>query len=255
MLYLIAQKVDIYPGDGKHPFARTGDLSFYYLKKAGVKGILIGHSEAEESIEEVNKKLKAAGDAGLQYNIVLLGEKEEGEGVIKTVKEKLTHVLENISKKVIKNTVFAYEPAWAIQGSGKTDAKPPTRDHIEQGIKTMRDTLAQLYDEEISQKIRILYGGSVTSEEAPAIAALPEIDGFILGSAGTKTSSALAIIQTLQEKKEQKPILALNWKAYELEESYETFIKALKPFAEEIDVYLAPTATDIYQLNAILKTL
>lgn len=250
MFYLIGQKVDIYPNDGKHPFARTGDLSFYHLKKAGASGVLIGHSEAGESIEEVNKKLKAAWDAGLQDNIVLLGEKEEGE---KTIKERLTGILEGIDERVVKNMVLAYEPAWAIQGSGKVNAKPPTLDYIKQSINIIRDTFLEIYNEECSQKIPVLYGGSVSPEEAPTIAALPDIDGFILGSAGTKTSSALTIIKTLREKKERTPILALNWKAYQLEEPYETFIEALKPFAKKIDIYLAPTATDIYQLSVKLK--
>lgn len=267
MLTLIAQEVNIYPDDGKHPFARTGEISFYHLRKAGAKGILVGHSEAGESIEEVNKKLKAAWDAGLQNNIVLLGEcwedlgkewseldDKERERVVKLIKEKLVTILEGIGREIVAKTIFSYEPGWGVRGSGNTDVPPPQTEQIEIMAAAMRKVIREKYNEEISSEVRIIYGGSMSPERGEEIAPLKNIEGFILGSAGTKTERAKQIAEiTLKYRKERTPVLALNWKAYELEEPYEIFIEALKPFAGKMDVYLAPAATDIYFLNSILS--
>ena len=270
-MYPIAQKVDIYPEDGKHPFARTGELSFYHLKNAGAKGILIGHSEAGESVEVVNKKLKAAHNAGLEGNIVLLGEEwddmgkpwkelhdEEKKQVGEVVKKKFLAMIEGISEDIISHTVFSYEPGWGVKGSGKSDVPPPQVEQIEAMAKMLRDTIKEKYNETLSNSVRITYGGSMSPERAGEIMPLTDIDGFILGSVGTKTEWVQKIALEVKKsyevrlRKIRKPVLVLNWKAYELEKPYEKFLEVLKPFSEEMDIYLAPAATDLKLLGSLV---
>lgn len=269
MISVIAQKVDIYPGDGKHPFARTGDVSFYHLKKAGARGVLIGHSEVGESAQVVNKKLKAAHEAGLQRNIVLLGEEwddmgkqwgelndEEKKRVTLVVKKKFLTLIEGVSNETISHTVFSYEPGWGVRGSGKSDVPPPQVEQIEAMAKMLRDTIKEIYNEKVGSGIRITYGGSMSPERADEIMPLQDIDGFILGSAGTKTEWVKQIGEKVKKSYEEKsyevglrkirkPVLALNWKAYELEKPYEKFLEVLLPYMKEVDIYLAPPTTDL----------
>ncbi|MBI3335291.1 MAG: triose-phosphate isomerase [Candidatus Portnoybacteria bacterium] len=267
MISVIAQKVDIYAGDGKHPFARTGDLSFYHLTKAGATGILVGHSEVGEGAEAVNKKLKAAHGAGLQNNIVLLGEEwndmgkpwgelndEEKKRVGEVVKKKFLTMIEGISGDIISHTVFSYEPGWGVRGSGKSDVPPPQVEQIEVMARMLRGTIKEKYNETVSNSARITYGGSMSPERANELMPLEDIDGFILGSAGTKTEWVKKIARAVKQyKKDRTPVLALNWKAYELEESYEKFLEVLKPFEKEVDIYLAPAATELSILNSKIK--
>lgn len=266
MITLIAQKVDIFPGDGSHPHARTGQLSFFHLKRAGAKGILIGHSEAGESIEEVNKKLHAAFEAGLKKNIVLLGEEWKDLGkpwhelseanrkhVKNIVEEKCLKAFEAIGEGMMMETVVSYEPGWGVKGSGKSDVPPPPPEQIEAMAETIRNVLVEKYGEETGGAVRIIYGGSTQGREEE-IMPVDNIDGFILGSAGTKTEWVKQISQAIiKHRKERTPVLALNWKAYELEEGYDTFLKLLKPFEKEIDIYIAPPATELNVLNEKIK--
>lgn len=264
---LIAQTVDIFPGDGKHPYARTGKLDFYHLKKAGATGIILGHSEVNESPETVNKKLIAAFNEGLKDNVILLGESwedlgkswdecsdEEKEKVKKVVQEKFLKILKNVDKEIIRVAIFGYEPGWGVRGSGKEDVPPPGFEQIKALSGALRDVLVGLYAEEIAQRIRIVYGGSSSPERAEEIMPIEDIDGFILGSSGAATGLVKKIgdsIITIAKTKQigRKPILVLNWKAYILQESYDDFLKVISSFNEKLDIYLAPSATDLRELR------
>lgn len=267
MITLIAQKVDIYEGDGKHPHARTGELGFFHLKHAGAQGVLLGHSEVGESPKIVNKKLKAAHAAGLTRHIVLLGESwedlgkpwselsEEQKSQAKAVvKEKLIAMFAEINEQIVADIVLAYEPGWGVRGSGKSDVPPPSPEQIQAMAMMMRAALQERYSETVAQSMRILYGGSMSPERATEIMPLPDIDGFILGSAGTTVANVNAIGQsTIEGRKQRRPVLALNWKAYELGESYEQFIEAVKLFEEMCDIYIAPPATELRTLASSIK--
>lgn len=258
MISVIAQKLNIYPGDGKNPYARTGQLSTYHLKKAGAKGALLGHSEVGESPEQINKKLLALTQAGMLRNIILLGDRWEDLGkpweelneagkqhVEDVVKEKLTLIIAGIDTEILRTSVFAYEPAWSITGSGKNDVPPASAEQIERITGMLASLLPQT---------RVIYGGSMKSQRTGEIMALPSIHGFIVGSAGTHSSEAEMLAQSVKAgKKNHMPVVALNWKAYELQEPYETFIDILKPYEIDCDIYLAPAATDLAALSEKLK--
>ncbi|MBI2675841.1 MAG: triose-phosphate isomerase [Candidatus Aenigmarchaeota archaeon] len=268
---LIAQKVDIFPSDGKHQFARTGQLAFHHLKAAGAAGVLICHSEHEEPFEIIPRKLIPAIDAGLEDNIVLFGEKWEDIGkpwslldgkqklkIAEILKNRLREILKEIGEETALKTVFSYEPGWAVRGSGKADVHPPGPEQIGPMAAAMRKAFEEEYSEEAANKIRIIYGGSMSPERAKDIMPLEDIDGFILGSAGTKVVwvklISEAIVQSSEKKKTgRRPVLALNWKAYQLEEPYEEFLKIVRNYSDRIEFYLAPPATDLYRLHLLLQ--
>lgn len=268
---LIAQKVDIYPSDGRHPFARTGQLAFHHLKAAGATGVLICHSEHEEPFDIIPKKLKAAVQSGLEDNIVLFGEKWEDIGkpwsllneneklrIAEILKDRLREILKEIDEKTALKTIFSYEPGWAVRGSGKSDAEPPGPEQIGPMAGAMRKALEEAYSGNTAQKIRIIYGGSMSPERARDIMPLEDIDGFILGSAGTKVEWVRLISDAIAQASEGKntdrrPVLALNWKAYQLAESYGEFLNVVRSYSDKIDFYLVPPATDLYRLQLLLQ--
>jgi len=267
MIKLIAQKVDIFPGDDKHPYARTGELGFCHLKKVGATGVILGHSEVNESQETVNKKLIAAFNEGFKNNIVLLGEEweelgkswdecsdNEKEKVKKIIKEKFSKILNNVDKEIAQVTIFGYEPGWGVRGSGKEDVPPPGFEQIKVLSGALRDVLSELYTGETAQQIRIIYGGSSSPERTKEIIPIEDIDGLILGSAGTTTDGVkkigdLIIEITKTKQSKRKPILILNWKAYILQEPYDDFLKVIVSFNNNLDIYLAPSATDLRELR------
>jgi len=265
--FLIVQNVDIYSGDGKNQFARTGELGFYHLKKAGVTGVILGHSEVKDSPEVVNKKWKAAIEYNLFDNIVLIGEDWEdlekgwdksSEQEIKEMKNKLNNklqiILDGISEEIIDKTVFGYEPSWGTRGSGKEDVLPPQPNQIENIGSFIRGIIKEKYNKDI----RIIYGGSSSPERTEEIMPSENIDGLILGSAGKTVDWVLKIGEGIAENMKKKRfsrkgILALNWKAYEIEESYGDFLKAIDNLdGDFIEIYLSPVATELKEVSKLL---
>jgi triosephosphate isomerase len=109
----------------------------------------------------------------------------------KVVDEQVTLCLKEITKDDIEKIVIAYEPVWAI-GTGKT-ATPEQANSMH--IK-IREALANLYGEEISRKIRILYGGSVNDKNAAELFSQSDIDGGLIGGASLKPESFINIIRS-----------------------------------------------------------
>ena len=262
--FLIAQNVNIYPGDGKSQFARTGEIGFYHLKRAGATGIILGHSEVKDSPETINSKWKSALECGLLNNIVLVGEdwedlekgwdssnQEERERMKEKIKSKLEIILKDIDRETIKKTVFGYEPSWGTRGSGKSDVLPPQQNQIENMCRFIREIVKD-------DNVRIIYGGSSSPERTEEIMPSENVDGLILGSAGKTVDWTKRIGEGIQKaikakNSKRKGVLVLNWKAYELEEPYSDFLKVINDLnGELIDVYLSPIATELKDVDKIL---
>jgi triosephosphate isomerase len=176
--------------------AFTGEISAPFLKDIGVQYVIIGHSERRqyfgETDESVNKKIKAALRHGLTP-IVCVGEvlQERVENRTREVIEKQCRAgLAGFTGDEIEKVVIAYEPVWAI-GTGKT-ATPAQAQEVH---KFIRDLLAQLYNEDIAQSVRILYGGSVNPENSAQLMSRPGIDGALVGGASLKADSFSAIVK------------------------------------------------------------
>lgn len=176
--------------------AYTGEISPDMLTDLGVSYVIIGHSERRsyygESDETVNAKLKAAFAHGL-IPIMCLGEslavREEGQ-TLAYIRQQLEKGLAGLPAQDVKAMVIAYEPIWAI-GTGKTASSA----QAEEVCQAIRQTVAQLYDEEVAQALHILYGGSVKGENARELMAQPNIDGALVGGASLKAHDFLSIIE------------------------------------------------------------
>ena len=173
--------------------AYTGEVSTSMLKDIGVENVIIGHSERREkffeSNEIVNAKVKKALADGFHV-ILCLGEalevKEENKEV-DFVKDELLKSLDGIEN--IENITIAYEPIWAI-GTGKTCSA----DDAEKMCREIRQIINKNYGE-ISEKIRILYGGSVKPSNAKEILSEENIDGVLVGGASLDPEGFIEIIK------------------------------------------------------------
>ena len=176
--------------------AFTGEVSADMLKSVGCEWVILGHSERRHIFNEddnlINKKVISAIEQGLKPILCvgeLLEERESGK-TEEVVKRQVVEGLKNISSEDIKKITIAYEPVWAI-GTGKT-ATPEDADSIHSLI---RDILKDLYNSNISENMRILYGGSVKPENVDNLMAKENIDGALVGGASLKADSFLRIIK------------------------------------------------------------
>ncbi|WP_411355561.1 triose-phosphate isomerase [Peptoniphilus harei] len=173
--------------------AYTGEVSTSMLKDIGVEDVIIGHSERREKFSEsdeiINAKVKKALEDDLSV-ILCLGEslevKEEGKEV-EFVRDELLKSLDGVDD--LENLIIAYEPIWAI-GTGKTCSS----EDAENMCKEIRNIINGKYGE-ISQQIRILYGGSVKPSNAGEILSKENIDGVLVGGASLKASDFIEIIK------------------------------------------------------------
>ena len=167
--------------------AYTGEISAAMLVDAGVKYVIIGHSERRDYFKEddvlLNKKVKKAFEAGLTP-ILCCGESLEQREMGVTmdwIRLQIKSDLAGITADQVKSMVIAYEPIWAI-GTGKT----ATSDLAQEVCKGIRDCIAEIYDEATAEAVRIQYGGSMNAGNAAELLAKPDIDGGLIGGASLK---------------------------------------------------------------------
>ena len=164
--------------------AYTGEISPNMLTDAGVKYVVLGHSERREYFAEtnetVNKKMLKAFEHGLTP-IMCCGEtlEQREQGVtMDFIRQQVKVGFQNVTADQAKTAVIAYEPIWAI-GTGKT----ATTEQAQEVCKAIRECIAEVYDEATAEAIRIQYGGSVNAATAPELFAQPDIDGGLVGGA------------------------------------------------------------------------
>lgn len=175
--------------------AFTGEISADMLKSAGCQFVIIGHSERRqyfgETDETVNKRVRQALANDLTPIVCvgeLLQERESGE-TDKVVETQIRGAFQDIEKSDAAKMVVAYEPVWAI-GTGKV----ATPEQAQAVHKMIRNLLAEMYGQEISDSIRIQYGGSMKPKNAKELLEQPDIDGGLIGGAALETESFLGII-------------------------------------------------------------
>ena len=167
--------------------AYTGEISADMLVDAGVKYVVIGHSERREYFGEtdefLNKKVKKAIEKGLTP-ILCCGETLEQREMGVTmdwIRLQIKSDLAGVAASDVANLVIAYEPIWAI-GTGKT----ATSDQAEEVCSGIRECIAEMYDQVTADSVRIQYGGSVNASNAAELFAKPNIDGGLVGGASLK---------------------------------------------------------------------
>ena len=167
--------------------AYIGEISPNMLVDAGVKYVIIGHSERREYFAEtdetVNKKVLKAFEHGLTP-IICCGESltQREQGItIDWIRQQIKIAFLNVTADQAKTAVIAYEPIWAI-GTGKV----ATTEQAQEVCAAIRACIGEIYDEATAEAIRIQYGGSVSASSAPELFAQADIDGGLVGGASLK---------------------------------------------------------------------
>ncbi|NMB01148.1 MAG: triose-phosphate isomerase [Firmicutes bacterium] len=174
--------------------AFTGEISPVMLKEIPCDYVIIGHSERRqyfaETDETVNKKIKSA----LKHNIlpiVCVGEsldQREAGTTMSWVLSQVEKALKDITLEEVEKIVFAYEPIWAI-GTGKT----ASASDAQEVISAIRKRISELYSQNVADKVRILYGGSVKPQNIKELMGEADIDGALVGGASLEPDSFYAL--------------------------------------------------------------
>ena len=166
------------------------------LTDVGCHYVILGHSERREYFGEtdalINQKIKAA----FQYDLIpilCVGEslaQREANETQTFINSQLTAGLADLTAEQVSQMVIAYEPIWAI-GTGKT----ATAEQAGEVCTAIRAKVAELFDKETAEVLRIQYGGSVKGSNAQEILSQLDIDGALVGGASLKADDFMAIIK------------------------------------------------------------
>lgn len=176
--------------------AYTGEVSAMMLKELYVRYVILGHSERRTIYGEtdaiINAKIKKALESNLKP-IFCIGEtleEREGGKLESVLSTQITGGLAGIEEKEMKELVIAYEPVWAI-GTGVV----ATTEQAQDAHAYVRSVVAGLYSQEVADKVRIQYGGSMKAANAGELLAQPDIDGGLVGGASLEPGSFLDLIK------------------------------------------------------------
>lgn len=174
-----------YADDG----AYTGEISGKMLESMEIPYVIIGHSERREYFKESDTEVNLKTLAALKNHltpIVCIGEtakQRKSNRTFNVIRKQLAFALDEMSAEDITKIVIAYEPIWAI-GTGDT----ATKEQAEQVCKLIREQIKMRHGLWSADNIRILYGGSVSPENAKELFTMPNIDGGLVGGASLKSS-------------------------------------------------------------------
>ena len=180
--------------------AYTGEIAANMLVEAGVKYVVIGHSERRQYFAEtdqtVNLRTLAALEAGLTA-IVCVGETLEQRelGYTETLLKFQTKMaLTNVSAQQLKNVIIAYEPVWAI-GTGVT----ATAEQADEGNGYVRAAIAEVYGKAVADSVTIQYGGSMNAKNAAELLGKVNVDGGLIGGASLKAEDFSVIVHAANQ--------------------------------------------------------
>ena len=178
--------------------AFTGEVSPLMLKDLGVEYVIIGHSESRKYLNEtdevINKKIKESLLIGLKP-ILCVGETDEEKNSgkkLEVLEVQITQALKGVMKSEAKNIVIAYEPVWAI-GTGNNCSVDETMS----SILLIRKIISKLYNREIADTTKIIYGGSVDSKNTNSYITQTGVNGLLVGGASLNAEEFIEIIKSL----------------------------------------------------------
>lgn len=176
--------------------AFTGEISPGMLADSGCQYVIIGHSERRqyfgETDETVNLKVMNALQSGLKV-ILCIGEtlqERESDETLHVLERQTRIALRGIRTEDIQRITIAYEPVWAI-GTGKT----ATDEQAQEAHSFIRKLLSEIFSAQESDRIRILYGGSVKPENIKGLMSQSDIDGALVGGASLSADNFAAIVR------------------------------------------------------------
>ena len=189
-LRLSAQNLHWQPGG-----AFTGEVAAHMLRDAGCAYVIVGHSERRrlfgETSRDAGRKLAAALEASLKP-VLCIGEtlQERRSGHTRRVlSSQLSGALKGAPNSANGSLVVAYEPVWAI-GAGRSAAPG----QVGEAHRWVRQALVRRFGEAEAREVPILYGGSVNPDNARELAAVPEVDGVLVGGASLDARSFAAVV-------------------------------------------------------------
>jgi triosephosphate isomerase (TIM) len=175
--------------------AHTGEICGDMLKDAGCSHVIIGHSERRAMYGDtdafINRKLRGALQFGLTP-ILCCGEtleERDASQAEKVVNDQLESDLADLTAAEVNKIIIAYEPVWAI-GTGRT----ATPQQAQQMHRHLRSWLKEKFGTDVSDKLRILYGGSVKPENIADLMNEADIDGALVGGASLDAESFAQIV-------------------------------------------------------------
>ncbi|MCU9534301.1 triose-phosphate isomerase [Streptococcus sp. CSL10205-OR2] len=175
--------------------AFTGETSPKVLSDMGMDYVIIGHSERREYFHETDEDINKKAHAIFKNNmtpIICCGETletyEAGKAV-EFVGAQVSAALKGLSEEQVSSLVIAYEPIWAI-GTGKS----ATKDDAQNMCQAVREVVAADFGQDVADKVRVQYGGSVKPENIADYMACPDVDGALVGGASLQPDSFLALL-------------------------------------------------------------
>jgi len=179
--------------------AYTGEFSIESLVDMGGSYVEIGHSERRslfhESDEMIADKVQLTIENGLMP-VLCIGEPKETtdfEWIKSFLENQLSMDLKNIAKEKLETVIIAYEPVWAIGAANAASAE-----HVAKIHTLIRESLSNLFGTETAEKIRIIYGGSVSKDNVSAIVSNENVDGVFVGRFGHDPKNYQAIVESVK---------------------------------------------------------
>lgn len=178
--------------------ATTGEVTAGVVAELGATHVIVGHSERRtmgETEETVLEKTRHALAQGL-IPVLCVGERERDEDAtyLKVIRSELASVYSELTQKERMVVAVAYEPIWAI---GKTASEAITAEDLREMVSYIRKVLGEYLPGKASQKVRVLYGGSIEAANAPSLSTDTGIDGFLVGHASTDVVSYTDLVKSL----------------------------------------------------------
>lgn len=179
--------------------AYTGETSPKALGQIGVSYVLIGHFERRKLFNETDERVNLKTKAALKNGLKVIVDLDEDLSAYETIDpntvvlSQLQAALKGIDEKALINVAIAYEPTWAI-GSGEA----ASAEAAQKAAALIRQSLQNLYSKELADQTRILYGGSVTTQNAADFLSQADIDGILVGKAALDPKQFLRLIDIAQ---------------------------------------------------------
>jgi len=189
---LAAQDLSIFEGG-----AHTGEVSADTLSNIGAEYVIVGHSErraAGETNSIVATKVCQALSSKLKV-VLCVGEADRDAHAtyLSFITDEMVSALKTIKETDFKNVVIAYEPIWAI---GKSTEEAITSDDLEEMVLYIKKILRENFGEKAQKSIKIIYGGSVSADNAQSLM-VSGIDGFLPGRASSTKETLTALVAAL----------------------------------------------------------
>lgn len=185
--------------------AYTGEISPTMLKAVNVSYVIVGHSERRtyfsETDEQVRLKTKSALDHDL-IPIVCVGEtleERENGNTQEVVHQQVVEAIQGLRSKEVSRLILAYEPVWAI-GTGRSATEKDAGDVIQ----WIRKIVADQYDQQVANEVRILYGGSVKPANIDSFLSNQDIDGALVGGASLDPDTFTQLVKAASRRGDER---------------------------------------------------